>query len=77
MANQLKLDARDAGIMWKGVAKSFSDSVEIVPGPYEYEEVRVAVMGLSYSKKQPRVNEFLDFVEKHGRDVFAEFDYKK
>lgn len=78
VGNHLKLEARDAGIMWNGVAHNFLDVIEIVPGPYEYDdEIRVAVMGLSYSKKKHAVEQFLDFVEKHGRRVFTEFGYVK
>ncbi len=78
VGNQLQLGARDAGIMWNGVAHTFEDVVDVVPGPYEYDEaIRVAVMGLSYSKKQPEVQKFLDFIEQHGKEVFAEFGYVK
>jgi len=78
VGNQLKLGARDAGIMWNGVAHNYLDSIEIIPGPYEYEEtIRVAVMGLSYSKKPEKLETFLDFVEKHGKEVFTEFGYVK
>ena len=77
-ATQIQLGHRDAGIMWNGVAHNWLDAIEIIPGPYEYdEEVRVAVMGLSYSKKKDKVEEFLKFVEAHGEEVFAEFGYVK
>ncbi len=78
VGNHLKLGVRDAGIMWNGVAHGFRDAVEIVPGPYEYDEtIQVAVMGLSYSKRREAVQQFLDFVEIHGRKVFAQFGYVK
>jgi len=78
VGNQLKLGARDAGIMWNGVAHNFLDSIELVPIPYEYdEEIRVAVMGLSYTKKKESVERFLDFVAKHGKDVFQAYNYVK
>ncbi len=78
VGNQVKDGIRDAGIMWNGVANEYLDAIEIVPGPYEYEtEIRLWVMGLSYSKKQGEINEFLDFVEKHGKKVFADFGYVK
>jgi len=78
VGNQMKLGVCDAGIMWNGVANGYLDSIEIVPGPYEYDEtIDLSVMGLSYSKKQDAVNEFLDFVEKHGKKVFADFGYVK
>jgi len=78
VGNQLKLGARDAGIMWNGVAHEYRDALEIVPGPYEYDEtIRVSVMGLSYSKKQEELKKFLDFVEEHGQKVFSDFGYVK
>ena len=50
VGNHLKVDARDAGVMWNGVAHNFRDAIEIIPGKDEYgEETRVVVMGLSYS----------------------------
>jgi len=78
VGNHLQLKARDAGIMWNGVANNFRDAITIVPIPYEYdEELRVAVLGLSYTKKKEAVERFLDFIAKHGREVFAEFGYTK
>lgn len=78
VGNQLKIGARDAGIMWNGVAHNYLDSLEIVPTEYEYDQtIRVAVIGLSYSRKQEQLKEFLDFVEKHGKEVFTEFGYVK
>jgi molybdate transport system substrate-binding protein len=78
VGNQLKIGARDAGIMWNGVAHNFLDAIEIVPTPYEYkDEVQVGVMGLSYTKNKEAVEHFLDFVREHGNDVFAEFGYVK
>ncbi len=77
-AAQIKLGHRDAGIMWNGIAHNWLDSLEIVPGPYLYDqEVRVAVVGLSYSKKKDRVEQFLEFVETHGKEIFNEFGYVK
>jgi molybdate transport system substrate-binding protein len=78
VGNQLKDGIRDAGIMWNGVAHGYLDAIEIVPGPYEYDEpTRLSVMGLSYSKKQEELGKFLDFVEKHGKQVFSDFGYVK
>jgi len=77
-AAQIKLGHRDAGIMWNGIAHNWLDALEIIPGPYEYDrEVRVAAVGLSYSKKKDQVEEFLKFVEAHGEEIFAEFGYVK
>jgi len=78
VGNHVKIGAREAGIMWNGVAHNFRDAVEIVRIPYEFDNtIRVSVMGLSYSKKQEAVQKFLDFVEKHGKKTFAEFGYVK
>ena len=77
IGDQLKLDNRDVGIMWNGVANKFLDDIEIVAGPYEYDEIGVSVMGLSYSKQPEKLKKFLDFVEKHGEEVFKEYGYVK
>jgi molybdate transport system substrate-binding protein len=78
IGNKMKLGFGDAGIMWNGVANNFLDVIEVVPAPYEYEdEIRVSVMGLSYSQQPEKVEEFLDFVETHGKEVFKEFGYVK
>ena len=78
VANQLKIGARDAGIMWNGVAHNFRDDIEIVSIPYEYDqEIRVSAVGLSYTKKEAAVRKFLDFLDKHGKKVFTEFGYTK
>lgn len=78
VGNQLKLGAREAGIMWNGVAHNFRDEITIVPLPYEYDqEIRVAVMGLSYTKHKAAVEQFLAFIDAHGKEVFAEFGYVK
>lgn len=76
VGNQLKEGIRDAGIMWNGVAHEYLDAIEIVPGPYEYKKkTRLSVLGLSYSKRKEELGRFLDFVEKHGKKVFADFGY--
>lgn len=78
IGNKMKLGFGDAGIMWNGVANNFLDAIEIVPVPYEYDdEIRVSVMGLSYTKQPEKVQKFLDFVEAHGPEVFKEFGYVK
>ncbi len=77
-AAQIKLGHRDAGVMWNGIAHNWLDALEIIPGPYQYDqEVRVAAVGLSYSKKKDRVEQFLKFVETHGEEIFKEFGYVK
>ena len=74
----IKLGHRDAGVMWNGVAHNWLDALEIVPTPYEYdEEVRVTVIGLSYSKRQAEVERFLKASEERGETIFAEFGYVK
>ena len=76
IGTKLQLGFGDAGIMWNGVANNFLDAIEIVPGPYEYDqEVRVGVIGLSYSQNHELVEAFLEFAEQHGEKVFAEFGY--
>lgn len=78
IGNQMKLGNGDAAIMWKGVAYKYPDSLEIVPTEYEYgEDVRVWMIGLSYSPKKEKIEKFLDFVDKHGKEVFEEFGYVK
>lgn len=78
VATAIKLGHRDAGIMWNGVAHNWLDAIEIVPTPYEYdEEIRVGVMGLSYSEKRELIEEFLKFVEQHGEEVFRQFGFVK
>lgn len=78
IGTKLQLGLGDAGIMWNGVAHNFLDAVEIVPGPYEYDqEVRVGVIGLSYSQHKDLVEAFLKFAETNGEKVFTEFGYVK
>jgi phage I-like protein len=65
-------------MMWNGVAKEFQDAVDVVPGPYEYDkEIKVGVVGLSYSKKLDKVDKLLKFAEAHGKAVFEEYGYVK
>ncbi len=78
VATQIKMDHRDAGVMWNGVAHNWLDAVEIIPTPYEYdEEIRVGIMGLSYSEKPELVEQFVAFAEKHGEEIFREYGYVK
>ena len=80
VAELVRLGHRDAGMMWNGVARSgeWSKELEVVPTPGEYPKpVQVAVMGLSYSKRPKQVEEFLKFMDAHGRKVFAESGYVK
>ncbi len=63
----LKTQAVDAVIIWNGVAYTFRDSLEIVPTPYEYDnEIRVHIIGLSYSKQPKLVEQFIEFARKRG-----------
>jgi molybdate transport system substrate-binding protein len=74
----LKTQAVDAGIMWNGVAHAFSDSLEIVRTPYEYdEEIRVHIMGLNYTKQAESLKRFVEFVRNRGPKVFTEYGYVK
>jgi molybdate transport system substrate-binding protein len=74
----LKTQAVDAGIMWNGVAHTFADSLDVVKTPYEYEEeIRVHIMGLSYTKHPEELQQFMEFVRKRGPEVFTEHGYVK
>jgi len=74
----LKTQAVDAVIMWNGVAHTFRDSVEVIRTPYEYdEEIRVHIIGLSYSKEPESLKQFIAFARTRGPDIFAEYGYVK
>lgn len=78
LGTYLQTGVVDAVIMWNGVAQNFSDSVDIVPTPYEYAtEIRVLVIGLSYSNRPDLVKKFIAFAEKEGPPLFARFGYVK
>lgn len=72
----MQTDVVDAVIMWNGVARVFE--LEVVQTPYEYDtEIRVHVMGLSYSRYPEAVRRFVKFAEREGGKIFAEFGYVK
>ncbi len=74
----MQTGAVDAVIMWNGVAHSFTEHLEIVPVPYEYDTViRVHVIGLSYSKNREQVKQFIAYAKKHGEAVYAAYGYTK
>lgn len=74
----LQTKAVDAAIMWNGVAFTFRETVDAVPLPYEYDrEIKVHVMGLSYSRRTEDVRKFLEFIRAHGSEVFAAHGYVK
>jgi len=74
----LETGAVDAGIMWNGVAHTFRDSLEIVPTPYEYDkEIRVHIIGLSYSKQPELLKQFIEFARNRGPEIFAKHGYVK
>lgn len=78
IGTKFQLGFGDAGIMWNGVANNFLDAIEIVPTPYEYDqEIRVGVIGLSFSRNPELVETFLKFAEQHGEQIFTEFGYVK
>ena len=78
LGTYLKTQSVDAVIMWNGVANTFADVVDIVPTPYEYdEEIRVHVIGLSYSAEAEAVKQFIEFVKSRGETVFAKHGYVK
>jgi len=74
----LKTQTVDAVIMWNGVAHTFSDDLEIVRTPYEYdEEIHVHIISLSYSKQAEMLRQFIEFARKRGPEIFAEHGYVK
>ena len=78
LGNFLKTQAVDAVIMWNGVAHTFRDSLEVVKAPYEYdEEIRVHIIGLSYSKEAESLKQFIEFAKTNGPDTFAQYGYVK
>jgi molybdate transport system substrate-binding protein len=78
LGNFLKTQAVDVVIMWNGVAHTFRDSVEVVRTPYEYdEEIRVHIIGLSYSKEPESLKQFIEFARTRGPEIFAEYGYVK
>jgi len=78
VASAVSLGHRDAGVMWNGVAHNWLDKLDVVPTPYEYDqEIRVAVIGLSYSRQTELVTRFLDFTDRRGGSVFREYGYAR
>jgi len=74
----VKTKTVDAVVMWNGVAHTFRDSLDVVRTPYEYdEEIRVHIMGLSYTKHPELVTKFIEFCRDRGPAVFAEYGYVK
>jgi ABC-type molybdate transport system substrate-binding protein len=74
----LKTKAVDAVVMWNGVAYTFRESLDLVKTAYEYdEEIRVHVIGLSYSKQAEAVKKFVDFAKSEGTPIFAKHGYTK
>ena len=68
----LKTQTVDAVIMWNGVAHTFRDSLEVVKTPYEYDqEIRVHIMGLSYTKQGEAAKQFMEFAKLRGQEIFA------
>ena len=64
--------------MWNGVANTFKDDLELVKTPYEYEqEIRVHVIGLSYSKQTETLKKFIAFAKDKGPTIFANHGYVK
>lgn len=78
VATAIDVGGRDAGMMWNGIAHIWLEKFEIVPVPYEYDQViEVGVIGLGYSEHPELVEEFLKFTEKNGDAIFKEFGYIK
>lgn len=78
LGNYLKTQIFDAVIMWNGVAHTFKDNLDIVPTPYEYDkEIRVHIIGLSYSKQPQLLKQFLEFARARGPEIFTEHGFVK
>jgi molybdate transport system substrate-binding protein len=78
VATAIEVGNRDAGMMWNGVAHNWLDAIEIIPTPYEYDQViEVGIIGLSYSKHPELVEEFLKSSENKGKEIFSQFGYTK
>ena len=78
LGTYLKLQEVDAVLMWNGVAHTFRDSLDVVKAPYEYdEEIRVHVIGLSYTTQAEALKRFMEFARGRGQEVFEEFGYVK
>jgi molybdate transport system substrate-binding protein len=74
----LKTQAVDAVIMWNGVAHTFRESLDVVKTPYEYdEEIRVHIIGLSYTKEPESLRQFINLARTKGPGIFAEYGYVK
>jgi len=74
----LKTKTVDAVIIWNGVAHTFRDDLEVVKTPYEYDkDVRVHIIGLSFSKQPGLLNKFFEFARNKGPEIFAEYGYVK
>jgi ABC-type molybdate transport system substrate-binding protein len=64
--------------MWNGVAHTFRKSLDVVKTPYEYdEEIRVHIIGLSYSEEPELLRQFITFARTKGPDTFADYGYVK
>ncbi len=78
LGNLLKTQTVDAVLMWNGVANTFKEHLDIVRTPYEYSsQMKVHVIGLSYSKQPEAVRQFVEFVRERGEAVFSEHGYVK
>lgn len=78
LGNLLETQTVDAVIMWNGVAHTFRDSLDVVKTPYEYDqEIRVHIIGLSYTQEPEALRQFMDFAKERGQGIFTEFGYVK
>jgi len=74
----LKTGAVDAGVMWNGVAHTFGDDLDVVQTPYQYDkEIRVHIIGLSYSQQPELLKQFIEFARNRGPEIFAKHGYAK
>jgi ABC-type molybdate transport system substrate-binding protein len=52
--------------------------LDVIPAPYEYDkEVRVHIIGLSYSKQSEPLYRFIEFARSKAPAIFAQHGYVK
>jgi len=74
----METGAVDAVIMWNGVAHNYTEHLEIVAIPYEYDtDIRVHIIGLNYSRYPELTERFIAFAGEHAKDIFASYGYVK
>ena len=78
LGNLLKTKTVDAVVMWNGVAHTFSDHLDVVKTPYEYDrDIRLSVIALKDSDHPEWLDVFMEFTRDHGPRIFGEYGYTK